>query len=546
MSRTLPETQATPKGKAKPKVLITDNINPSAVDLLGNDVEVVYEKSLSARELAEKIPEMDALMVRSASQVTKDIIHAGRRLKIIGRAGVGTDNIDLAEATQQGIIVVNSPEGNTVAASEHTVGMLLSLARHIPEADASMKAGEWNRGALTGVEVFGKTLGVIGLGKIGSRVAKACLAMGMRVNVFDPFLSPARAEELGVNPVDLDAIWEESDFITLHAPKTRETANLLNRDTLAKCRPGVRIVNCARGGIVNEADLAAALESGHVGGAALDVFENEPLNPDSPLLKLGGKVILTPHLGASTKEAQVNVAVDVAKQIRDFFKDGYARNAVNLPTLRKEILDPVKHYMPMSEVLGSLIRQFAKGAAQSVEITAKGTVAREDISPLTLAVLKGMLSLNREGVNYVNARLIAEELGIEVKESLVTSVESFQNLLQITLVTDQRTYRVAGTLIHGDNFRIVDVDGYAVTLEPTEHILFTPHEDKPGMVGLVASILGNEKTNISALQVARRIGSKAPGGESIMIFNLDTPVSDSTLAAIRAQSGIIEALYIHL
>ncbi len=534
-----------------PRVLITDNINPKAVDILNGVAEVVYEKALSNEELIQQITTFDGLMIRSASKVKDDVLNQAHQLKIVGRAGVGTDNIDLDKATEHGVIVVNSPEGNTIAASEHTVGMLMALARHIPEGDQTLKAGQWNRSQLTGVEVFGKTLGVIGLGKIGGRVAKTCLSLGMSVRVYDPYLSQARAEDLGVSLAALDEIWEHSDFITIHAPKTRETANLLNAETLKKCKPGVRLVNCARGGIINEADLADAIISGHVAGAALDVFESEPINPDNPLLTLGNKVVLTPHLGASTEEAQVNVAIDVAKQIRDFFKDGFVQSAVNIPMLRKDILDPVKHYMPMAEVLGSLVGQIAKGGIQSVEIVAKGSIHDVDTSPLTLAVLKGLLSLTREGVNYVNARLIAEERGISLKESSVKTLKSYQNMLVIHLTTDERTYTVAGTLIHGDNFRIINIDGCRLTLEHTPHLLFTPHEDKPGMVGLVSGILGNEHINISSLQVGRQgtalsADQSVETAQSLMVFNLDTPISPETLSAIQAQSGIIEALYIHL
>ncbi len=534
-----------------PRVLITDNINPQAVDILNNVAEVVYEKALSNDELIKQITSFDGLMIRSASKVKEDVLSQADQLKIVGRAGVGTDNIDLDKATEHGVIVVNSPEGNTVAASEHTVGMLLALARHIPEGDQSLKDGEWKRSKLTGVEVFGKTLGVIGLGKIGGRVANTCIALGMTVKVYDPYLSQARADDLGVSLASLDEIWTDADFISIHAPKTRETTNILNAETLAKCKKGVRLINCARGGIINEADLAKAIESGHVAGAAMDVFESEPINDDNPLLKLGNKVVLTPHLGASTEEAQINVAVDVAKQIRDFFKDGFVQSAVNIPMLRKDILDPVKNHMPLAEVLGSLVGQIADGGIQSVEIMAKGSIHDVDTAPLSLAVLKGLLSLSREGVNYVNARLIAEERGITVKESSVKTLDSFQNLLVITLKTDKRSYTVSGTLIHGDNFRIVNIDGCRVTLEHTPHLLFTPHEDKPGMVGLVSGILGNEKINISALQVARQgtapsSTNTSPEGNSIMVFNLDTPITAEALAAIQAQSGIIEARYIHL
>ncbi len=531
----------------RPRVLITDQINPQAAEILKDSCDIVYEPKLSHDDLLARIETADALMIRSASTVSADVIARATRLKIVGRAGVGTDNIDVPAATQKGIIVVNSPEGNTIAASEHTIGMLMALARHIPEGDASMKSGQWIRSKLMGVEVFGKTLGVIGLGRIGRRVAKTCLSMGMKVNVFDPFLSKAMAEELGVASVPLEEVLEKSDFITIHAPKTRETQNLLNAETLARCKRGVRIINCARGGIVDEAALAQAIRAGHVAGAAIDVFDQEPPAPDNPLLNLGAhapQVVLTPHLGASTEEAQVNVALDVAEQIRDYFAFGYAKNAVNIPLLRQDILDPVKHYMPMAEVLGRFVRQMATGAAQAVEITAKGELSQYRAEPLTLAVLKGLLSHAREGVNYVNAPAIAAESGLQVKESSTRQADNYLNLLEVKLTTDERTYTVSGTLISDEIFRIVEMDGYRMTLEPSPFILLAPHRDQPGMIAGVATPMGNAGVNISALQVARR-GSEA-GGESIMVFNLDSPPPDAVLAAIRAQEGIFGTLLIRL
>lgn len=536
-----------PAQPARPRVLVTDNIHPSAVDILQDAAEVVFEKSLSHEALLGCIGSFDGLMIRSASTVSADVLAAAPRLKIVGRAGVGTDNIDLPQATQQGVIVVNSPEGNTIAASEHTVGLLMALARHIPQADASMKGGEWKRSQLTGVELAGKTLGVIGLGKIGARVAKVCRALGMRVLVHDPFLAAQRADELGVKAVELSDIWREADFITIHAPKTRDTVNLLNATTLAQCKAGVRIINCARGGIIHEGDLADAIRSGHVAAAAIDVFSAEPAPADCPLLGLGDRVVLTPHLGASTEEAQVNVALDVARQLRDFFREGFAQNAVNIPMLRKEALDPVKHLMPMAETLGALVRQIARGAAQSVEISLKGAaLAPLDSAPLMLAALKGLLAQSREGVNYVNAMVVAEESGIALKHSSAKTLDSYQNLLEVTLTTDRRAYRVAATHLHGDSCRIVDVDGYVLSLDPTEHVLFTPHEDRPGMVGATASLLGAQHINISAMQVARRQGTRAAGGESLMIFSLDGPVEEPTLQALRALPGINAAVYAHL
>ena len=529
----------------KPKILVTDNIHPSACDILAGSCEVIFEKSISAEDLLTKIQEVDGLMIRSASKVTAEALAVAKNLKIVGRAGVGTDNIDLNAATQHGVVVVNSPEGNTIAAAEHTVGMLFAMARKIPQAHGTMVQGQWNRSSYTGSELFGKTLGVIGMGKIGSRVAKACQALGMKVNVYDPFLSETKAKELDVTLVELTDIWKNTDFITVHVPKTPETANLLNATTLAQCKKGVMIVNCARGGIIDEQALVDSIQSGHVGAAALDVFSAEPIATDSPLLteieSIGNKVVLTPHLGASTQEAQVNVALDVAEQLRDFFAHGFAQSAVNIPMLRKDVLDPVKDFMPLAEVLGQFVRQMAQGAVNGVEIISRGTLAQANTSPLTLAVLKGLFSASREGVNYVNATSIAEERGIQVETSSMVQLDSYQNLITVVLKTAQGEYRVSGTRIAGGNIRIVDINGYTILLEPTPYILLAPHADKPGMIAQVAKVLGEEGgINVSAMQVARQ-ESHTPGGQSIMVFNTDTEIPDAVVQSVSAVPGISEA-----
>ena len=337
-----------------PKVLVTDQINEKAVEILQSACEVSYIAKLSPEELLEQIHAFDGIMIRSASTLTPEVMAKAPNLQIIGRAGVGVDNVDLAEANRRGIVVVNSPEGNTVAAAEHTTGLMFALARHIPQGDASLKAGRWDRKSLTGVELFNKTLGLIGFGKIGSRVAKVAKAVGMKVIVYDPYISKDVPEAIGAtHTTDLNVIWSQADFITVHVPKTKDTVNLLNAETLKKCKAGVRIINCARGGIINEADLAEALRCGHVGGSGLDVYSEEPLNPSSPLLAedLRSKVVLTPHLGASTEEAQVNVALDVAEQLRDFFNTGALSSVVNSPLLRSEVMDPIRPFLPLGEAM---------------------------------------------------------------------------------------------------------------------------------------------------------------------------------------------------
>ncbi len=527
------------------RVLITDKIDKIAVTILQDVCEVDYKSVLSAEDLKAIIKDYDALMIRSSSKITKDIISVAERLKVIGRAGVGVDNVDLEAATDKGIVVINSPEGNTVAASEHTIGMMLSMIRHIPSADASVKEGRWEKAGLVGKEVFNKNIGIIGFGKVGSRVASIAKAMGMKIFVYDPFVNKEQVEELGAHYVtSLDDIWKSADFITVHVTKTKDTVNLINKNTIAKMRKGVRIINCARGGIINESDLAEAIRDGHVEMAAIDVYEKEPPE-DSPLLKLGNKVVLTPHLGASTEEAQVNVAVDVAEQIRDMSQGLPARSAVNIPALKPEILGPVKNYMGLAENMGALVRQITSGAAREIEIVACGELSAFDLSPLVVAAIKGVLCCSHEGVNYVNAPKLAEKKGIHVKKSTSTDSESYVSLLKVILTTEKETNKTTGTVLGEDIPRILRLNGYQTSIEPAEHMLVLPHKDKPGMVAQVATLLSRENINISMMQVGRKVRAVV-GGESVMILNVDEPVSSATLEQLQKIDGIYSAKYVNL
>ena len=369
------------------KVLVTDKINESAGNIIADVAEVDFLPTMSEDELVKIIPQYDALMVRSQTKVTPKIIEAGNNLKIIGRAGVGVDNIDLDAATQKGIIVVNSPDGNTMAAAEHTIALMLAMSRNIAPAATSTKEGKWDRAKFTGCELFSKTLGIIGLGKIGSHVAEVALALGMKIVVFDPFTSKDVVEKMGGEYVqNLDDFWPKCDFITVHVPKTKDTVNMINKDTIAKMKKGVRLVNCARGGIINEQDLKDAIEQGQVASAAIDVYENEPNIQECPLINCQGDIVLTPHLGASTKEAQMNVAIDVAEQIKAVLSGGSATSAVNIPSLRPDKLEPVKDYMQIAENVGELAGQISDGMIKSIEITAQGDLADLDIKPLEIAV----------------------------------------------------------------------------------------------------------------------------------------------------------------
>jgi D-3-phosphoglycerate dehydrogenase len=527
------------------KVLVTDKIDEIAVKILQDSCEVDYKPVLTADELSAIIKDYDALMIRSSSKITRDIISVADRLKVIGRAGVGVDNVDIDAATDRGIVVINSPDGNTVAAAEHTIAMMLSMIRHIPVADTSMKEGKWERSKLTGKEVFNKNIGIVGFGKIGSRVAAITKAMGMKVLVYDPFVGEDRVKELGASyAASLNDIWKSADFVTLHVPINKDTLNLINKDAIAKMRRDVKIINCSRGGIINEADLAEAIRDGHVEMAAIDVFDKEPVE-DSPLLKLGDKVVLTPHLGASTEEAQINVAVDVAEQIRDMAQGLPARSAVNIPSLKPETLEPVKHYMAIAENLGALVRQVTSGAAQEIQIVACGELAALDLSPLVVAVTKGVLCCSREGVNYVNAPKLAERSGIHVKKSTSTDSESYLSLLKVILTTDKEINETTGTVIGKDIPRILRFNGYHTSIEPAEHMLVLPHKDKPGMIAQVATLLGKENINISMMQVGRKIRARI-GGESVMILNVDEPVSDIILKQLQGIEGIYSANYVNL
>lgn len=527
------------------KVLVTDKINDIAVKILENTCEVDYKPVLSADELKAIIADYDGLMIRSASKVTKDIIEVAKKLKIVGRAGVGVDNVDLEAATDKGIIVINSPEGNTVAAAEHTIAIMLSMARHIPQADKSVKEGKWERSKLTGTEVFKKTLGLIGLGKIGGWVAKVAISLGMNVIVYDPFVTQEQVENMGAKYAkSLDEIWSVVDFLTMHVPKNRETMHLINKNTLNRMKKGVKIINCARGGIIDEAALADAIKEGQVSMAAIDVYDEEPVK-DSPLLHLGDKVVLTPHLGASTEEAQINVAVDVAEQIRDLAKGIPVKSAVNIPSLKAELLDPVKHYMEIAEKLGALVRQITPGATKSIEVIACGNIADVNISPLSIAITKGVLSCSKEGVNYVNAPIIAKKNNIHVTESKSTDSGCYISLLKVVIKTDETENVVTGTVIGEDIIKILRINGYFTDIEPAPHMLVLPHQDKPGMIAKVATLLGKDNINISMMQVGRKDRDQA-GGESCMVLSIDDPVTKEILAELSNLEGIKSAKYVSL
>ncbi|QQE64299.1 phosphoglycerate dehydrogenase [Leptolyngbya sp. BL0902] len=525
-----------------PKVLVSDPIDQVGIDILSQVAQVDVNTSLSPEELVNVIGDYDALMIRSGTRVTKAVIEAGNNLKIIGRAGVGVDNVDVPEATRRGIVVVNSPEGNTIAAAEHALAMMMSLSRYIPSADASVKSGEWKRKDFTGVEVYKKTLGVVGLGKIGSHVATVARAMGMKLLAYDPFISADRAEQLGCRLVELDFLFREADYITLHIPKTPETANLINAETLATMKPTARIINCARGGIINEADLAQALRDGVIGGAALDVYASEPLG-ESELRDLGKNVILTPHLGASTEEAQVNVAIDVAEQIRDVLLGLPARSAVNIPGLRPEVLEKLGPYLQLAETLGNLVSQLAGGRVEELTVSIQGDIASGDSKPIVIAALKGLLShALQERVNYVNASIEAKERGIHVIETRDEDSRDYAGALNLKAKGSLGEHSTTGVLLGGSEIRVTDIDDFPINVPPTRHMLFTLHRDMPGIIGKIGSLLGSFNVNIASMQVGRKIVR----GDAVMVLSLDDPLPEGILEEIIKVDGIRDAYTVNL
>src|SRR5574344_868943 len=526
------------------KVLITDKINEQAGNILKDTAQVDILPTMPEDELAQKIADYDALMVRSQTKVTKKIIESAKNLKIIGRAGVGVDNIDIEAATQKGIIVVNSPDGNTNAAAEHTLAMMLAMSRNIPKAVCSTKQGLWERSKFTGCEVFGKTLGIIGFGKIGAHVGKVALALGMDLVVYDPFTTQEIVEKFGAKYVShLDDFWGVCDYITIHTPKTKETMYLINKNSLNRMKKGVKIINCARGGIIDEQALLEAIEANQVSAAAIDVYENEPDIKSSPLLKAGDNVILTPHLGASTSEAQINVALDVAEQIKDVLEGKSARSAVNIPSLKPAKLEAVKDYVKLTQNRGEIAIQLSKGNLKSIEIKVSGNLADVDVAPLEVILLKGIFSQLMEGVNFVNAPLIAKQRGIKVTTTKSNECD-YIGEIEVKITDDKKENIIKGALIAENIGRIVQINEYAMSMLPENHMILIPHENKPSMIAKVAAVLGDGNINITRMNCVQKINND--DNISLMIISVETPVQEDLLGKISKIDGITEAKYLNL
>lgn len=525
------------------KILISDPLSRKGLEILDRTKGLAYDlrPELPPDELKKIIPSYDAIIIRSETKLTASVIEAANRLKVIGRAGIGVDNVDLAAATKKGIVVMNTPQENAIAAAEHTLAMMMSTARKIPQATASMKGGKWEKKKFLGLELYNKTLGIIGMGIIGTIVADRAKGLKMRVVAYDPYLSKDAAEKKGIDLVPLDELLRRSDFITVHTPLTDETRNLIDRKAIQKMKPGVILINCARGGIVNERDLREAIQEGEVAGAALDVFEKEPA-AGNPLLDLE-EVISTPHLGAATGEAQENVAMAIVQQIVDFLLLGEARNAVNIPSIDPDVLPFLTPFIHLGEKLGSFLAQMASHAIEEVFIEFHGEVTVYGIKPITSSILKGLLAPHLgETVNFVNAPVVAKERGIKVIESIQAKAEDFASLLSIVARSKMETNRVEGTLFGRRELRIVRLNDFLIEAIPEGDILLIDNDDRPGVIGNLGMALGSKGINIATME----LGRDRRGGKAIALIHLDSPLPPGALAEILNLPNIISVRHIHL
>ena len=524
------------------RILVLEGITDRGAEILRAEGWAVdMEKALPPAELVKLVPPYDAILVRSGSQMNADVIAAAKSLKVVGRAGVGVDNVDLAAATRRGVLVMNSPGGNTVSTAELAVALMLALARNLAPAAAAMKSERWDRKSFAGVELFGKRLGVIGFGRIGREVAARCRAFGMEVQAFDPFVSAAVAEQAHVALRELDEVLQTSDYLTLHTTLTKETRHLLGRDALAKVKPGVRVVNAARGELIDDEALLAALDSGRVAGAALDVHAQEP--PKDWRLAKHPKVLALPHLGASTKEAQERVGTDIARQVRDYLKSGVIQSAVNFYSLAGDLYDRVRPAMDLAERLGLFLTQACRGSLERIELGVYGDLRELDLKPILSAAVTGILRPHMaEGLTLVNAADVARERKIEILESTSSAPISFANLVALRLKTSEEDLSVAGTVFGGKHLRLVDVDGVEVDTIPQGNVLMVRNEDTPGIVGGVGTVLGMQGINIARMGLGRKPGS----GRAIMLIEVDSEVPASALAELSKIPGIRETRFLKL
>ena len=523
------------------RVLVADPIAPEGIEILKKHAEVDVKTGLKPEELISIIGEYEGLMVRSETKVTAKVIEAGKKLQVIARAGVGIDNIDVEAATQRGIVVVNAPTANTMAAAEHSIALMLALARHIPQAHDSLKSGAWKRQNFVGVEVRNKTLGIVGLGNVGSEVARRVQGFQMRVLGYDPYVSPEHARNLRVELVPLEQIIREADFITLHLPLTPQSKNMIGAKELSIMKPTVRIINCARGGLIDEEALDQALRDGKVAGAALDVFAQEPPK-DSPLLK-NEKVIVTPHLGASTQEAQANVAIDAAEQIISVLNGQPVRYAVNAPLISAEMMPILAPYLRVATAVGRMIAQLGEGQMSSIDIGYEGEISKYDLTAVKAAVIGGLLQeISEERINVVNANLVAKRRGLRVTEHKDSACENYTSLITVAVTTSAGVATCAGTVMRGE-LHIVRVNDYWIDIVPKGgYFLFSDHRDRPGIIGAVGNVTGSSDINVSSMQLARL----KPRGQALMVLELDEPLNEAQIKQILAIPDIFTAKLVEL
>ena len=525
-----------------PKVLISDALSPAAVQIFRDrGIEVDFQPALGKdkEKLAAAVGNFDGLAVRSATKVTSKVLEQARNLKVIGRAGIGVDNVDIPAATARGIIVMNTPFGNSITTAEHAISLMLALARQIPEADASTRAGKWEKNKFMGVEIFGKTLGVIGCGNIGSIVADRAIGLRMKVIAFDPFLSQERAADLGVEKVEIDDLFRRADFITLHAPLTDKTRNIVNAGAIKNMKKGVRIINCARGGLVDEGALYEALKNGQVAGAAFDVFVTEPAT-ENPLFHLPN-VVCTPHLGAATSEAQENVALQIAEQMSDYLLRGAITNAINFPSISAEEAPKLKPFIALAEKLGSFAGQLTETGISKVQLAYEGAVAQMNTKALTSAALAGLLRPMLGDVNVVSAPVVAKERGIVVEEVTREMPEDYESLITVTVTTERQTRHVSGTVFADGRPRIVNIKGIRMDAEFGPSMIYITNLDKPGFIGKFSSTLGEAGINIATFHVGR----DAPGGNAVALIEIDGDLPEAVLAKVRALPQVQQAKSLH-
>ena len=525
-----------------PKVLISDALSSAAIQIFkdrGVDVDFQPALGKDKEKLANAVGNYDGLAIRSATKVTAKIVEQAKNLKVIGRAGIGVDNIDIPAATARGIIVMNTPFGNSITTAEHAISLMLALARQIPEADASTRAGKWEKNKFMGVEMFGKTLGVIGCGNIGSIVADRALGLKMKVIAYDPFLPADRATDLGVEKVELDELLRRADFVTLHTPLTDKTRNVISADAIKSMRKGVRIINCARGGLVDEAALYKALKDGHVAGAAFDVFATEPAT-DNPLFSLPN-VVCTPHLGASTSEAQENVALQIAEQMSDYLLRGAITNAINFPSISAEEAPKLKPFIALAEKLGSFAGQLTETGINKVQLTYEGAVAQMNTKALTSAALAGLLRPMLGDVNVVSAPVVAKERGIVLEEVTREMPEDYESLITVTVTTERQSRHVSGTVFADGRPRIVNIKGIRMDAEFGPSMIYITNLDKPGFIGKFSSTLGDAGINIATFHVGR----EAPGGNAVALIEIDGELPEAVLAKVRALPQVQSAKPLH-